>query len=445
MEDPLGRWLIAIVCFIFSALLSACESGIKHASEEKVSPAGARIMRYVRDTKYPLASITSLRALLIMVCAVQLVLLFDCGTWGAWLCCLCLMLALIPLGILFPNRLAKRYPTGTVLHLKGFIVCVCVLCKPFALFSVWLSDLMLLILGKDTQDKEEVTEEEILAMVDIGEESGAIEQSEHEMITNVLEFTDMTAADCMTHRTDVTALWVDDDEETILNTIKETGRSRFPVYEEDIDDVIGVLFARDFLINVHSRHPKPIRALLREPYFVPKTVKTDVLLKNMQRAKTHIAIVLDEFGGVSGLVTMEDLLEEIVGNIYDEFDPQEQAEVTALGENVWQVTGSAELEAPAEEMQVTLPEDEDYDTIGGLIFSKFTVIPDDGATPDVEIWCTVDGEKPKADEESDEDMLCDLLHIRVNEILDRRVEKATITLLRSQVVPGEEKTEKAEE
>jgi len=155
--------------------------------------------------------------------------------------------------------------------------------------------------------------------------------------------------------------------------------------------------------------------------------------------------VVDEYGGMSGIVTMEDLLEEIVGNIYDEFDPLEEKEIIPLGEDRWQVLGSAELDTLSDEMHLTLPEDEDYDTIGGLIFSKFNVIPDDGATPDVDIWCTADGEVPEYDGDDDEeDLLCDLLHVHVDKILDHRVEKATITVLRSQIVPREEDEKEAE-
>ena len=446
LEDPLGSYFIACICFIFSALLCACESGVKHANEEKVASAGSRIMRYVRENKYPLATLGGLRTLLLMAGAAEIGLLYAMTPWGVLLVSALCMLIVMPVCILFPNRLCKRHADSAVIHLKPLILLVCVLLKPFALFSVWLSDALLRMLGNDTQDKEAVTEEEILALVDIGEESGVIEQSEHEMITNVLEFTDMTAADCMTHRRDIDALWIGDDDDTILATIKESGRSRLPVYDKDIDDVIGILFSRDYFINAHSDKPLPIRSLLREPYFVPKTVKTDVLLRNMQRAKTHIAIVLDEFGGLSGLVTMEDLLEEIVGNIYDEFDPQEEKDIVLVEDNVWQVLGSADLESLSEEMQVTLPQDEDYDTIGGLIFSRFNAIPDDGATPEVDIWCTADGEMPEyEDDEAEENLLCDLLHVRVDKILDHRVEKATLTVLRDQIVPREEDDRKTDE
>ena len=241
MEDPLGSTLIACICFLFSTLLCSCESGVKHANEEKVSAAGSRIMRYVRDNKYPLATLGALRTLLLMAGCAELAFAHARSTWGVLLISACCILIAMPLCVLLPNRLCKRHADAAVLRLKPLILLSCVLLKPFSLFAVWLSDVFLRLLGNDTQDKEEVTEEEILAMVDIGEESGVIEQSEHEMITNVLEFTDMSAADCMTHRRDIAALWIGHDEETILSVIKESGRSRLPVYDEDIDDVIGIL------------------------------------------------------------------------------------------------------------------------------------------------------------------------------------------------------------
>lgn len=259
-------------------------------------------------------------------------------------------------------------------------------------------------------------------MVDMGEETGGIESDERDMIKNVFEFNDLTAADCMTHRTDVTAIWIQDDDETILRTIKESGLSRFPVYNEDIDDVIGILATRDYLLNARAKQPKPLKALLREPYFVPETVPTDVLLRNMQKEKTHLAIVVDEYGGTSGLITMEDLLEEIVGNIYDEFDPTAKADITPIGNHVWRVRGTTDLETLAEALDVTLPESEDFDTLGGLIFSRFSTIPQDGTTPCLKLYCTRDGEKP---EEGDAPQI----EIQVEAIEDRRVEWAKVTVV----------------
>jgi len=220
-------------------------------------------------------------------------------------------------------------------------------------------------------------------MVDAGEEKGAIEPNEKELIENVFEFNNLTAADVMTHRTEMTALWVEDSEEEIVQTIIESGFSRFPVYDRDIDDIIGILSTRKFFLNLYAKDKRPLRELLYTPYFVPETVRADTMFRDMQQKKIHIAIVLDEYGGTSGLVTMEDLLETIVGNIYDESDPQISADdIVALGDDEWRVMGSVELERLEEELGIKIilenEDDEDIETVGGLIFSRLTAIPDDG-------------------------------------------------------------------
>ncbi len=254
---------------------------------------------------------------------------------------------------------------------------------------------------------EEVSEDEIMAMVEEGEESGAIERNEKELIENVFEFNNTTAEDVMIHRTDMVTLSLDDDEETILSAIRESGLSRFPVYQGNVDDIVGILSTRQYLLNFHVERPQELRALLRPAYFVPETVRADVLFRDMQSKKIHMAVVVDEYGGTSGLVTLEDLLEELVGNIYDEFDPQAEQEIIQLEENLWRVSGSADLEELAEAMDFHLPEDEDrdYDTLGGLVFAQLAVIPEDGSRPVVEALG---------------------LRIRVEELCDRRVEWALV-------------------
>ena len=178
--------------------------------------------------------------------------------------------------------------------------------------------------------KDQVSEDNIMAMVEEGEESGAIQANEKEFIENVFEFDNTTARDVMVHRTDMVSLPADAEEDEILSAIRQSGLSRFPVYGSDVDDIVGVLSTRDYLLNFHQPSPKPLKELLWPAYFVPETVPADVLFRDMQGKKTHLALVVDEYGGTSGLVTLEDLLEELVGNIYDELDPQEEQEIIAL-------------------------------------------------------------------------------------------------------------------
>lgn len=259
--------------------------------------------------------------------------------------------------------------------------------------------------------KDQVSEDNIMAMVEEGEESGAIQGSEKEFIENVLEFDDITAKDVMVHRTDMVSLPADAEEGEILDAIRQSGLSRFPVYGEDVDDIVGILSTREYLLNFREEDPKPLKDLLRPAYFVPETVAADVLFRDMQGKKTHLALVVDEYGGTSGLVTLEDLLEELVGNIYDEFDPQEEQEIIPLEEGRWRVSGSADLEELAEVVGFTLPDDEeiDYDTLGGLVFSQLSVIPEDGSRPAVDALG---------------------LHIQVEELCDRRVEWALVEKLK---------------
>ena len=315
------------------------------------------------------------------------------------------------LGELAPKRIAMQRPEKVARMTCGVISFLARFTKPIIWFLSLSTNGVLRLAGiNPKQEGGNVTEEEIRMMVDIGEEKGAIETNEREMIENIFEFNNSSAEDVMIHRTDVASIWIQDPPETIIKTILDTGLSRFPVYEDDIDDVIGILYTRDYLLNEHANPPKPMRDLLREAYFVPETVQADVLFREMQRRKTHMAIVVDEYGGMSGIVTLEDLLEEIVGSIYDEFDPAARQEITPVGENQWRVAGTVDLETLSDALDITLPLEDEYDTLGGLVFNQLTTIPQDGSHPEV----TVCG-----------------LHIYVEELLDHRVETAIVTKLPS--------------
>lgn len=268
---------------------------------------------------------------------------------------------LFPLGKI--TEVLFRYPAR-------FVSC---LSKQFALFLV----------KQGVAHDEQITEDEIRMMVDVGEEKGTIEESERDMIENVFEFNNMTAEECMTHRTDMVALWLEDTEEQFLETIKESGLSRFPVYTDDLDHIIGIMTTRDYLMNRLSKQPRPLKHLLRKPYFVPESIRTDALFRKMQNDKAHMAIVVDEYGGTSGIITMEDLLEQIVGNIYDEYDPQIQADMEKVGDT-WKVAGYVELERFNEETGFQLPVDDEYDTVGGFLLSRLSFIPEDGTQVDIE-------------------------------------------------------------
>lgn len=312
-------------------------------------------------------------------------------------------------GELVPKRIAMQKTDKVARMACGVVSVLAAFMRPIIwLLTVSTNGMLRLLHIDPNAEDDEVSEEEIRMMVDIGEEKGAIESGEKEMIENIFEFNNMTAEDVMIHRTDVVMLWAEDPDEEIVRTIEETGLTRFPVYEEDADDVVGVLNTRTYLLNARLERPRPLRELLTPAYFVPESVRTDVLFRDMQAKKIHMAVVVDEYGGTSGIITMEDLLEEIVGNIYDEFDPQEDQEIVQLEANLWRVAGSADLEEVAEALDMELPEDGECDTLGGLVFAQLSVIPEDGSHPAVDIYG---------------------LHIEVEELTDRRVEWALVSKL----------------
>lgn len=292
----------------------------------------------------------------------------------------------------------------------------------FFAFPVYgISRLICKIFSLENSTPDEfVSENEILSLVDIGEENGGIESAEKEMIENIFDFSEVRAGDIMTHRTSLAAIDIESTEEEILEIINETQYSRFPVYREDIDHIVGILSAKTFYANVIAGRPKKLEDIIFKPYVVPTSVHADKLLEEMQKKKTHMALVVDEYGGTSGIVTMEDLLERIVGNIYDETDdPVAEDEIIKLDENLYRIAGSASMDSVMEVIDVELSEDDDFDTFGGLIFSCFTVIPTDGTLPVVDAYG---------------------LHIEVEEMNERRVERALVS-----VVPKTEDEKEEEE
>ena len=291
------------------------------------------------------------------------------------------------LGELTPKRIAMQKPLQVAKFSCGIVSAIAMVMRPVIwLLSASTNGLLRLLHLKTEAEEETVTEEEIRMMIDLGEARGTIDSGEKEWIENVFDFGESTVRDVMIHASEVTAFSLDTADGEIEQTIRDTGLSRYPVYSEDIHDILGIHNAREFLLDRMSGHPRPLRELLRPAYFVPDTLKASALMQDMQSKKVHIAIVVDEYGDTAGLVTMEDLLEEIVGNIYDEFDPSEPAEIVELEPGLWRVSGSADVQEVAETVGVELPEDLDFDTLGGLVFSRLHTIPKDGTVLDVEAY-----------------------------------------------------------
>lgn len=312
-------------------------------------------------------------------------------------------------GELVPKRIAMQKSFQVACFTSRVVVAVATVMRPVIwLLSVSTNGMLKLLRLKVEAEEETVTEEEIRMMIDLGGQKGTIDQEEQEWIENVFRFDDISVREAMTRTADVEAFSLDATDEEIIHTIRETGLSRYPVYNEDINDIVGILNARDFLLERGSENPRSLKELLRSAYFVPESIHADDLFQDMQTKKVHIAVVIDEYGQTAGIITIEDLLEEIVGNIYDEFDPAEKPEMERLEENLWRVDGGVFIDDLAEELDMDIPEDEDYDTVGGMIFSCLHTIPADGSQFDVQI---------------------NGLDIHVEKIEDRRIEEALIRKL----------------
>ena len=280
---------------------------------------------------------------------------------------------------LLPRRLVSRNPEKAALALVPLFSVFYYLAFPlYGLCSLFAYPFVRLAGVKLHEDSEAVTEEDIREMMDMGEEIGAIEGIQKDMVNNVFEFDDITAAEIMTPRTDVIAIDVEDSLPDVLKLAVENGYSRLPVYEEDIDHIIGILYIKDLLPYVGRNLPKSVtvRSLLRGTLFVPDTKKCDELFEEMNQKHLQMAVVVDEYGGIAGIVTIEDLLESIVGNMQDEFDHEEE-EITRLDDDSFEVDGTLSVSELEELLDTELPEG-DYDTVAGFVLDQLGHIPEEG-------------------------------------------------------------------
>ena len=285
-------------------------------------------------------------------------------------------------GELVPKRLAMKYYEKISYATIGVIKAISVITAPFVKLLTWATNIVSKIFGVGEQEEEIVTEEEIKMMVDQGEEKGSIEENENELINNVFEFNDIVASEIMTHRTDMYAIEIEQDLYEILDEIDEYKYSRIPVYRDSIDNIEGILFLKDILKSVSMRKKIKIADIIRVAYFVPETKPIDEIFKELQANKMQMAIVVDEYGGTAGVLTMEDILEELVGNIFDEYDDIE-FEYKKLDENTYLIDGSISLYELKKILIVELPEG-DYETLSVYLIEKLGRLPEEGEYPVIE-------------------------------------------------------------
>jgi putative hemolysin len=289
-------------------------------------------------------------------------------------------------GELVPKKIAMQRAEELSFKFIGILNGTSTVFRPFITFLTFSTNVILKMLGFDPDSSEEtVTEEEILMMVDAGEEKGVIGESAKDMISNIFDFTDMTANEIMTHRTEVDAVEDTASIQDVVNLSIEMGYSRIPVYHEDLDNVLGIVYVKDLLKYVGSEVNREIKItdIMRPAYFVPEGKLCSSLFTEMTERKTQIAIIVDEYGGTEGIVTMEDLLESIVGNIQDEYDNEEE-EIHKVSENKFTVDGGTAIDEISDLVGIDLPEG-DYDTIAGLVVEMLGRIPKPNEHPSVTI------------------------------------------------------------
>lgn len=282
-------------------------------------------------------------------------------------------------GELVPKKLAMAKPEKLSYAFAPVLYAVSVAAKPFVKLLSASTNGVVRLMGVDPNaDEEPVTEEEILMMVDVGEEKGVIENSQKEMINNIFEFDDMDAGDIMTHRVDMTAVEADEPVQTVIASAIADGYSRIPVYDDDPDNIVGVVYIKDLLKFIGEDIPPntTIRQVMREAYFIPESKKCGELFTEMTEKHIQMSIVVDEYGGTAGIVTIEDIIESIVGNIQDEYD-REDEEISKIDDHIYTVEGVTDIDEIDELIGAHLPEG-DYDTIGGFILSRLGYLPVNG-------------------------------------------------------------------
>ncbi len=289
------------------------------------------------------------------------------------------------LGELVPKRIAMKKAEPIARFVANPLRALAAFTSPFVKLLTASTNFFVRLFGVDPDAEEEhVTEEEIRMMVDVGEEKGTIHENEKEMINNIFEFNNKTVSDIMTHRTDIAALPIDASLTEVIDFINSEKYSRIPVYEDNIDNIVGVMhskYAFKFVTNDDTSN-FTLKDLIRQPYFVPESKRTDELFKELQQNKTHMAIIIDEYGGTAGIVTLEDLIEEIVGNIFDE-DDDEEKELEKIDDNTFIIKGSISLDEAQEILGADLPID-DYETLSGFIIGQIGRIPEKGDEPTIE-------------------------------------------------------------
>lgn len=311
------------------------------------------------------------------------------------------------LGELVPKRIGMKNAEALALGMSSFISIISKIFAPVVWFLTVSTNGILRLLGIDpNEEADEITEEEIRMMIDAGSQKGTIDNDEKEMIKNVFEFNDITIDEILTHRTEVSLLWMDETMAEWEKTIHHSRHSLYTICNESADDIVGILNAKDYFRLPEKTRENVMEKAVTQPYFVPENIKADVLFRNMKKSGNYFAVVLDEYGGMSGIITMHDLVQQLVGKLEESSFEKRAISIEAIDSQTWKILGTTPLEEVERKLGVPLPTDE-YDTFGGLIFGTLGSVPDDG---------------------SQFEMVTNGLNIKVIAVKEHRVEKALVSI-----------------
>ena len=414
-------WMIItmVICLIFSAFFSASETAFTSFNKtrmktkaEEGNKRAARVLKMSESYDKLLSTIlvgnNIVNILLSSVATVWFIALLvntSVSGYASAISTAVITVIVLIFGEITPKSLAKDHPEGFAIAVSGFLRAIVVILTPINfIFMLWKK--LITKIFKPSEE-EAVTEGEVLTLIDEAHEDGSIDEYNKELIENIFEFDDLTAGEIATHRTEITMLKMDDTEEEWNEVINNNRFTRFPVCGESVDDIVGILDARAYFRLEDKSRENILAHAITPAYLVPETVKADVLFRNMKARREFFAIVLDEYGGVRGIVTLTDIIECLVGDIIESDDEEEAEElISVLEENKWQINGTTPMGDVEEALGVDLF-DEDSETFGGYVLGIYGSIPEDGASFELST---------------------DALDIFIESIKDHKIEKAIVSL-----------------
>jgi putative hemolysin len=382
--------LIIVIALILAALAASAETSLTSISrvrlrqlvEQKV-PRAILIERLHRDPNAYLSTILIVNTVAIIVAssaATLLALHLYRERLAEWLVSLVLSIVVLVLCEITPKTLALERAERVALRMAGLVAAATWVMRPVVFVLTGFTRLIVRMVGGKVQVKGPfVTEEELKMLVSVGEEEGVIEEEEREMIHGIFEMGDMRVREVMVPRTDLVAIEVNEPVEKAVELVTKHGHTRIPVYEGNLDHIVGVLYAKDLLRAVVRGEPKTLREIARKPYFTPESNLVQDVLRDLRKNRVHMAIVVDEYGGTAGAVTIEDIIEEIVGPIQDEYDIGEEDEIQFISPNEVVLDGRVSVDDVNELLKLEIAGD-DYDTIGGYVLNQLGAAPKAGAT-----------------------------------------------------------------